>query len=109
MKLNPVGIQTYQHVNRRENEISHAATDKAADSRRQQVTITPQEETAASSIAVKGPRGLYTEFLSLEENQALELLFNRFRDTGRFGPGYMRDDNAVVANQNVGKMIDVKA
>lgn len=109
MKVNPVGIQTYQHVTRRENDTRPAIADKAADSRQTQVTITPQDDTAVSSLAVKGPRGSYAEFLSPEERQALDLLFNRFRDSGRFGPGYNRNENSEDASQSVGNLIDVKA
>ena len=88
MKINPIGIQSYQQVNHQNNSGRTVAPEQDVPRPEKPVTITPQPESAGSKLAIKTPGGNYAEFLTEEEKQALELLFTRFRDSSRFGAGY---------------------
>ena len=109
MKINPIGIQSYQQLNRRDtNNASVAGEEKQAQQLDEKVSIAPQTETSGSRLSVKVPSGNYAEFLSPEEKSALELLFSRFSDSERFGAGYNKDVSEQKVNTSLGKVIDVK-
>ncbi len=105
MKINPVAIQSYQQLNRQDNSSITQAQDKAAD---QKVVIEPQTSVQKSAVAVKGPSGDYAKYLSEDERQALDLLFSRFREAGRFGAGYQSDTGGADEEQGIGQMVDIK-
>jgi hypothetical protein len=107
MKINPVGIQSYRQLGtsprRPETESDATEQSRAAAS----MTISPQDRTDGSRLAVKAPQTDFAQALSEEERVALELLFNRFRDASRFGPGYEATATANTES-GVGRFIDVK-
>lgn len=108
MKINPIGIQSYQQTTRRDNAAVSSQTDQTRDAAvERQLSITPQRETEQSRLAVRAKNGNYADSLSPEEKQALEILFSRFRDASRFGGGLAQDapgqDSHVLGN-----LIDVK-
>ena len=109
MKIDPVGIQSYQQVTKRDQRATPMAHESPegqfAEAR---LTIEPQRETVSSKMAVKAPAGQYAEFLSVDERKALDLLFSRFRDGSRFGPGYNNGSEAPAAEAQIGRIIDVK-
>lgn len=108
MQVNPVGVQNYQQLNRQDKTAGGAdETGKAAESKK--VTIDPSEQTGESRLAVKVPQGSYADNLSGAEMRALDLLFNRFTDAARFGPGYSKDADSNSAEAGVGNVIDMKA
>ena len=109
MKVNPIGIQAYEQLTQREQAPGAVADKQVQSTPEKPVQITPQAEAASSKLAVKAPAGSYAEFLSPEEKQALDLLFSRFRDSGRFGPGYGKDNAAAAEAVTVGNLLDVKA
>lgn len=99
MKINPVGIQSYQQVPKRdENAAGVPYRDEAAS-----VSIEPKNASLASTVSVKAKSGDYAETLSTEERRALELVFARFKETGRFG----RVDGEKIES-GLGQLIDVK-
>lgn len=100
MKINPVAIQSYQQVERRDNQAANRAQQQQGEAVQSNVTIEPKESTS-SKLAVKGPSGTYADYLSPEEQKAMELLFSRFQETGRLGQN-AQDEKAL------GRMIDVK-
>lgn len=107
MKINQIGIQSYQQLNRRDTQpqsSQDATTRPVSDGA---VTIAPQAEGSGSKLAVAAPQS-YAEFLSADERKALDLLFARFKDTGRFGANYKADAAAETADPAVGQLIDVK-
>lgn len=108
MKINPVGIQSYQQVDHRERPAGSAAGSEVKPNQDKTVSIVPQSETAGSSLAVKAPRGSYTEFLTPEEKQAMDLLFSKYRNSERFGNGYQRDAGESAAMKSLGNVVDVK-
>ncbi len=110
MKVNPIGIQSYQQLNRRENQPPAAGADQnRTKETAEPVAINPQQDAASSRLAVKAPSGTYAEFLSVEEKQALDILFSRFQDSARFGPGYNEDATAGTEERELGNILDVKA
>jgi len=108
MHVNPIGVQTYQQFNRQENVADKADASTSTPTESKKVTITPQDQPTESRLAVKVPRGSYADNLTEAETRALELLFSRFNETGRFGPGYTKA-NGDAAEPTVGKVIDLKA
>ncbi len=105
MKINPIGIQSYQQLNNRQNQVNEQAekSQKTDDI----LNIKPKEITEQSEISVRAPEGTYAEFLSTEEKSALDLLFNKYQDSDRFGSAFNRA-NSQSANKTLGKVIDVK-
>ena len=100
MKINPVGIQSYQNVPKRED---NAAGIPYREAEAASVSIEPKSTAQGSSVAVKAKSGNYADTLSTEERRALELVFARFKETGRFG----RTDGEKVEG-GLGQLIDVK-
>ncbi len=109
MKVNPVAIQSYQQAVRREEKVASPSPDNssAADDGKK-VKIAPQNEGVESKVAVRASVGDYTSILTPEEKSALEILFNRFRDADRFGPGYRPGQAADNDDSLIGGMIDLK-
>lgn len=68
------------------------------------VVISPQP-TDRSSLAVPAKGADPVRMLAPEERQALELLFARFREAGRFAPAMAAADEA---DPGLGRIIDVK-
>jgi len=108
MQVNPVGVQTYQQFNRQENIPERADGSTTAPDQSKKVAITPQEEVSESRLAVKVPRGSYADNLTEPETRALDLLFSRFNDSGRFGPGYAANADGESAGRAVGNVVDLK-
>ena len=107
MKINPVAIQSYQQISKQNRPVSHEdaeATRVAAGT----VEIQPQEKDGSSKLAVKANVENYAKLLSPEEQQAMELLFGKFNDTGRFGAAYNADPTAADEPGPLGRIIDVK-
>ena len=108
MKINPLGVQSYQQLARREQTETVPKDNKAAEPGNQTMAIRPQSESAGSRISVSATRGSFAEHLSPEEKQALEILFTRFKQTERFGPSYRKESAPANENSTLGGMLDVK-
>lgn len=100
MKINPVAIQSYQQVDRRDSQAAENAQRKQGEAVKPEVTIEPKEQLS-SKLAVKGPAGTYADYLNKEEQKAMELLFARFQETGRLGQNAQNE-------KALGRVIDVK-
>ena len=113
MKVNPIGIQSYQQLNRNEKPSGQAngaqtqIQDGIVKSDQNQLTIKPAAEES-SRIAVKAARGSYADLLSPQEKQALDLLFSRYRDNSRFGPAYKSSEPSQNETESLGSLVDVK-
>ncbi len=111
MSINPVGIQSYQQTIKRDNPTAQPDF-KGPETTGQtpaNLKIEPQERGVESSIAVTPSSATFAENLSVEEKKALELLFGRFRDTERFGPGYTAKATVADDKGALGKLVDLKA
>lgn len=100
MKINPLGIQTYQQLTRRETPTPAAARQDDPAAARSTVAIEPKAQVS-SKLAVNGPSGTYADFLTKEEQKAMELLFARFQESGRIA-------NATAEEKSLGRVVDVK-
>ncbi len=107
MKVNPLGIQAYQQVNRSDRPTSDAAS-RTGQTNNQSVVIEPQSTVSKSALAVKAPSGNYAKFLSSEERQALDLLFAKFSDSTRFGSAYAAASEEASGGEQLGRLVDVK-
>lgn len=108
MKINPVGIQSYQQVDHRERPAASAKDSELKPNQDKTVSIAPQSETTGSRLAVKAPQGNYSEFLTAEEKQAMDMLFAKYRNSERFGLGYQRDGGDSAVKKSLGNVVDVK-
>ncbi len=108
MKVNPLGIQAYQHVNRSDRPTYETTASRAGQSDSQSVVIEPQSTVSKSALAVKAPSGSYAKFLSAEERQALDLLFAKFSDSTRFGSAYAAESDEAAGGEQLGRLVDVK-
>lgn len=108
MQVNPVGLQSYQQLNRQESA-ANRTDDAGKSSESKKVTINPTDQAGESRLAVKVPKGSYADNLSGAETRALDLLFSRFTDAARFGPGYSNDADNDSAEAGMGNVIDMKA
>jgi hypothetical protein len=108
MKINPLAIQNYQQLIRRDGAPAQAPEDRIPTANTtDRVRISPQEETTGSKLAIKPPTSTFAESLTPDEQRALNLLFDRFGDTKRFGQGY-RHDGDNESRGAVGRLLDVK-
>jgi hypothetical protein len=107
MKVNSLGIQAYQQVNRSDRQTSNATNLRTGSTADQSVVIEPQSTVSKSALAVKAPSGSYAKFLSTEERQALDLLFTKYSDATRFGSAYAADAQET-SGETLGRLVDVK-
>lgn len=109
MKVNPIGIQTYQQLNKRDSQptgiVEQQQSAKIPDKK---VTISPQKEVSPSKLSIKAKTEDYSKFLSPEEKNVLDILFAQYKETGRFGPGYRGDLNQTETGKSIGRTIDIK-
>jgi len=108
MKVNPLGIQAYQHLTRQEKPAAERPENAIKGAGAEKIIIEPQASVAKSALAVKVPEGNYSKFLSVEERQALDLLFAKFSDSGRFGTAYASEAESTDRAVSLGRMVDVK-
>ncbi len=104
MNVNQVGIQSYQHISRRETQAAPFDPKNTAVQSDEKLVIEPQTESATSKLAVKAPEGNYADFLTADERKALDLLFARFKDRAQLAG---KADTAADEGA-LGRIIDVK-
>lgn len=113
MKVSPIGIQSYQQLNRNEKPSGQASNtrpqinDSVIKSGDDNLTIRPAAEET-SRLAVKSPKGSYADLLSPQEKQALDLLFSRYRDNNRFGSAYQSVEQSQDNTESLGSLLDIK-
>ena len=103
MKISPVSIQAYQQVAQRDRT---GGQNKIVRSDDQSLTIQPEKKSVSSALAHRISGASYADFLSPEENQALDMLFGKFRGNDQIGSGYQASPGTDEAS--VGRVIDVK-
>jgi hypothetical protein len=106
MKINPIGIDSYR------NTMGNQAIDnKQINAEKKQVEndpkikIPPQLDKTSSELAVKLKSGAFSDLLSAEEKEALELLFARYQN-GETGSVYKRDGE--TSKEHLGNFVDVR-
>jgi hypothetical protein len=104
MNVNQVGIQSYQHINRRENQAAPFDPKNISSVVDEKLVIEPQTESATSKLAIKAPEGNYADLLTADERKALDLLFSRFKDRAQFAG----TADSPASEAMLGRIIDVK-
>lgn len=109
MKINPLGINSYQQVTgrdlNRQQALEPQTEKKTAEPK---ISIPTTEEVQSSRLAVKVDSGTYADSLSAEERNALDLLFSRYADRSRFGRAYNNDVNSDRDDAHLGNHVDLK-
>ena len=102
MKVNPLGIDAYRQTMDRSSVNNKPTADRKANVERpDKVEVPLKSQKASSKLAVKLNSGTYADNLSAEEKQALEMVFDRFRQmAGKYNAG---SEQALVGN-----FVDVK-
>lgn len=108
MKVNPLGVQAYQQLTRQEKPTAERPEASTINGGEEKIVIKPQPAVTKSVLAVKAPSGNYSKFLSVEERQALDLLFARFSDNARFGSASTVSAENAESGANLGKVVDIK-
>jgi len=110
MKVSNLPIQPQPSNIRSDRLTQRTHADAYAQSERaaQTVAIRPQPEQTSSALAVSAPKGSFSEFLTVDEKAALDMIFAKYNDPARFGQAYNRDSTATTESSTVGRIIDVK-
>jgi len=108
MKVNPIGIQSYQQLLKRDEPPAARADGAATATETTKTTVEPQDAAVSSRLAVKASGGSYADYLSAEEQRTLDILFDRLRNSDRFGAAYGRGASAEQTSSGLGKVVDVK-
>ena len=107
MKINPIGIQSYQQLTNKNSQPAKKVDNANLLKPDVEKVIIKPKETSESKIAVKAQNTNFADYLSPEEKNVLDILFSRFKDADRFGGAFQQDVNDTKEN-NLGKTIDLK-
>lgn len=109
MKVDAIGINSYQQLSGQETNRQKAAEDSQELAQAQKtITIPVQEQSESSRLAVKAPSGSYADYLSPEERNALDLLFSRYSNRAAFNRDYSPKTNNSGNDSHLGNNIDLK-
>ncbi len=107
MKINQLGIQSYQTINKPDVQPRYteriAEQQKSADT----ITLTPQSEAAGSQLAVRARGNGYADLLTPTEKTALELLFAKYQERAQNNATYGAGANSNP-DAGLGVLLDVK-
>ncbi|MDD3731679.1 MAG: hypothetical protein PHU88_04815 [candidate division Zixibacteria bacterium] len=106
MKINTIGINAYQNLNHQSKTADRKEPDAA--SLPTPANLAKATEAQSSRLAIKAPSGSYADLLSIEEKQALEVLFSRFRDNNRFAAVGQAESDTGARENVLGRIIDIK-
>jgi len=99
MKVNSIGINTYQQLNDKQQvnrrPLENSQTKPAAKIGK--VNIPVQSDKVGSDLAVKLPGENYMEMLSAEEKEAFEMVFKKFNGS-----------SGASGQNGLGRFVDVK-
>jgi hypothetical protein len=99
MKVNSIGINTYQQLNDKQ-QIARRPVENTQNKQAGKIgkiNIPVQKDKVGSDLAVKLPGENYMEMLTAEEKEAFEMVFKKFNGAGG-APG----------QNGLGRFIDVK-
>ncbi|MEK7774674.1 MAG: hypothetical protein AAB305_02170 [Candidatus Zixiibacteriota bacterium] len=110
MKVSNLPIQPQPSSIRSDRLTQRTPADAYAQAERtaETVAIRPQPKQASSALAISAPKGSFSEFLTVDEQKALDMIFAKYNDPTRFGQAYNRDSTATTESSPVGRIIDVK-
>ena len=108
MKINPIGIRSYQQLTRPEFPAKVVLESAVAPQAHGSVTISPQSGGIGSRLAVQAPNVEVFDALTVHERKALELILMKMRDATGTGAAYGRIKSEADTNGLLGRIIDVK-
>jgi hypothetical protein len=100
MKINPLGIQSYQTPNANRPQTDKKPSVGTGDAK---VVITPQPEGTPSAVSIKVTPTDFGSLLTEPERKAMEALFARFKENGKIAGNV-----ASEADRGLGKFVDIK-
>lgn len=106
MKINSIGIQSYQHQTQPSDLAARRAEQSTAAEVEKKITLDPQSRIDGSRISVKAS-GANSDYLTKAERKALDLIFSKFADNGRFQLG--GNGASAEPQKLVGRTLDIKA
>lgn len=108
MKISPIGISAYQHVQNVNNLDRANKQQEATDKVSSKLTISPQQEGAISAVSIKPSTVIAENVLNGSEKAALDQLIKVISENSVSKLGYSRNDRNIESPEAVGKIIDVK-
>ena len=108
MKISPIGISAYQHIQSVNNLDRAGKQQEAADKVSSKLTISPQQENAISAVSIKPSTVITENVLNGSEKAALDQLIKVISENSVSKLGYSRNDRNIESPEAVGKIIDVK-
>lgn len=100
MKINPLGIQSYQTPNANRPQIDKKPSAGTGEPK---VVITPQPEGTPSAVSIKASPADFGSLLTEPERKAMEALFARFKENGK-NAGAVGSET----ERGLGNFVDIK-
>lgn len=100
MKINPLGIQSYQSPVPGKPQVDQKPAVNGGDHK---VVVTPQPEGTKSALAVKATPTDFGSLLTEPERKAMKALFARFKENGRTGL-----NTGAESERGLGQIVDIK-
>ena len=108
MKISPIGIDAYRHVQNVNNLDRANKQQESADKVSSKLTINPQQEDTISAVSVKPSTVIAENVLNGSEKAALDQLIKVISENSVSKLGYSRNDRNIESPEAVGKFVDVK-
>lgn len=108
MKISPIGINAYRHVQNVNNLDRANKQQEAADKVSSKLTISPQQENTISAVSIKPSTVIAENVLNGSEKAALDQLIKVISENSVSKLGYSRNDRNIESPDTVGKIVDVK-
>ncbi len=106
MKISPIGIDAYRQANEKPQVENRQPAQKEQAKRTDTVRIPERTQKTGSDISVKLKPGSFSDMLSTEEKQALDILFEKYREIGAKQAAYSK--NGREDKPMTGNFVDVK-
>jgi hypothetical protein len=108
MKINPIGVQSYQRLTQTGQPPRAVPGNESPAGSDRAVTIAPHTNRLSSLLAVTMPNAGKADALPPRERAALQLVLKQMHHTQPYGPGYGNGAEGSAASVSLGRIIDVK-
>jgi hypothetical protein len=104
MKINPVGVETYRQAMTRPPVDNKTVPENKARVNETRINIPNEAERTGSRLSVKLKPGTFSDMLSPQEKQALDMLFAKYNNIKQ--GDYSRSND--TGQGHLGNLVDVK-
>jgi hypothetical protein len=104
MKINPVGVETYRQAMTRPAVDNRTVAENKPKVNETKINIPNETERTGSKLSVKLKPGTFTDMLSSEEKQALDMLFAKYNNIKQ--GDYSRSNE--TGETQLGNLVDIK-